>query len=264
MESSHFIKNIQQMLSNILDDILNLRNIEKYVVAGFAIVFAILGLFGDIVADDYKLSIILAALGLLVFSTSQRDREKPIERLLNKRKDLPPLSESLKNTHALWVYAPSATNFLEDTNLSLIEENILSKKKGSFRVVIQNPDETEAINILIKHLDEGITRQNNQPMREAIAKTKSRLEKLAKRDHTGKFSYGFLDYGLGFSLVAFNPEHHNGYIILEMHAFQNEYTHDRMHIRIDRHDSEFWFDYWINQFNMIWEKAKNKYQNHTD
>lgn len=257
----NFFRSIQKTLSNILDDILNLKNIEKYLVAGSAILFAILGLFGEIIPDDYKVSVGLTALGLLVFSTSQRERDKPIEQLLNRRKDLPPLTESLKKINELWVYAPSATNFLEDTNLSLIEENILSKNKGHFRVIIQNPDAQEAINILIKHLDDGITRQNNQPMPEAIEKTKSRLEKLAKRNHDGKLSYGFLDYGLGFSIVVFNPERHDGFIILEIHGFQNEYTHDRMHLRIDRQESEIWFDYWINQMKFIWDKAQNKYEN---
>lgn len=256
-----FLKSIRQTLNNILDDILNLKNIEKYLVAGFAIVFAVLGLFGDIIPDDYKVSVGLAALGLLVFSTSQRERDKPIERLLNRRKDLPALTESIKNTTELWIYAPSATNFLEDANLSLIEEHILSNKKGHFRVIIQNPDEHEAVNILIKHLDEGITRQNNQPMPEAIAKTKLRLEKLGKREHHGKLSYGFLNYGLGFSLVVFNPNRHDGYIILEIHGFQNEYTHDRMHLRIERQESEIWFDYWIKQMDFIWEKAVNRYEN---
>ncbi len=257
----NLLRDVQRTFSNILDDILNLKNIEKYLVAGFALIFAILGLFGDIVPDDYKVSVGLAALGLLVFSNSQQEKDKPVERLLNKRKDLPPLAESLKHTSELWIYAPSATNILEDANLSLIEENILSKKNGHFRVIIQNPDQTESVNILIKHLDEGITRQNNQPMREAIAKTKSRLEAIAKRHHNGKLSYGFLDYGLGVSIVAFNPTHRKGYIILEIHGSQNEYTHDRMHLRIDREESEIWYDYWISQMNFIWDKAQNKYEN---
>lgn len=253
------LKDIITTLSHVMNDIITLKNIEKYVVAFSALFFAVAGLFGDVIPDNLKVSVGLGALGLLVFGLSQREDENSVEKILNNRKDLKPLVDSLKTATELWIYAPSAANILHDTNL--IEEQILSNPRGHLRVLIQNPANKEAINILIDHLDKGTIRQNNQPMERAIQSTREQLETLAQRSHHGRLSYGFLNYGLGFSVVIFNPQKSDGYVILEIHGFQNEFIHNRMHIRINRQDSEAWYDYWVGQMTAMWDKAEHKYDN---
>lgn len=53
--------------------------------------------------------------------------------------------------------------------------------------------------------------------------------------------YKFLDYNLGFGLVACNPTSRNGRIIVEFNGFHNEATSSRMHIELSRQQSERWY-----------------------
>ncbi len=79
---------------------------------------------------------------------------------------------------------------------------------------------------------------------------------MAQWQVAGTFSYGYLDYNPGFSLVAINALHADGRVIVELHGFRNESTGSRMHFTLTRRDSERWYQYWIGQFEQIWEASR--------
>ncbi|RMG75145.1 MAG: hypothetical protein D6711_07405, partial [Chloroflexi bacterium] len=250
--------NIIKTLSRIFNDLLELNNIEKYVIAFAALGFAVLGLFDDVVSNDLKMSAILAALGLLVFNLTrpEQDGTASLDHFLNDRQDLPKLSDTLANVQELWVYAPSAANLLRGDNLGVIKDKILKNPNGHLRILIQNPDEQLAVTILQKHLDEGVVEQNNQSMPHEIQETLKRLASIRDEKRLGKLSYGLMPYGLGFSILIFNPNKSDAFLILEIHGFRNKDTRARMHIRITRRDSERWYDYWKNQMIAMWNDAQ--------
>jgi len=257
-----FFKDIFKTFRRIFADIGQLKNLDNYLVTGLAILFAVLGLVGDSISDDLKMSIILAALGILVFSLTKPEQEvKTLDTFLNDRTALPKLSDSLQTTEELWIYAPSAANILRGDSLGIIKQNILDNPKGHLRVLLQNPHEKIAVDMLVEHLDKGVIEQNNQSMPEEISNTVRQLNALQNRENKGKLSYGILRYGLGFSVIIFNPNKATGYVILEIHGFLNQDTRSRMHIRIERSESEYWFNYWLTQMRDMWDSASDKYEN---
>lgn len=251
-------KTLEKTISRIQGDILNLKNIDRYLVASLAIIFAIVGLFGDIVSSNIEITIILAALGVLVFNLTIPD-ETPTQGLddfLNDRHDLPKLSETLANVQEVWIYSPSAANIFRGDNLGVIKEHILKNPDGHLRILIQDPTEENAVDILKKHLDEGVVELHNQSMPNEISETLRILKSIHNGKRSGKLSYGLMSYGLGFSILIFNPNESDGFLILEVHGFRNEDTRSRMHIRIDRSESERWYSYWKNQMTDMWKSAK--------
>ncbi len=249
------ITSLQRTLKHII------KNLDGYLVTFLTIFFVVLDFFGDTINDSLKINAILVALGLIAFRlTRPNESAKSLDTFLNDRAGLPKLAETLQQTEELWIYAPSAANFLRGDNLGLIRRHILDNPKGHLRVLMQNPNEQEALHILINHLDKGLVEQDYQAMPDEIKSTLNQLHSLQTRGNKGKLSYGFLNYGLGFSIVIFNPHKVTGFVILEIHGFMNQDTNARMHIRIERQESETWFNYWLDQMRDMWENATEKYE----
>jgi len=241
----------------IIANIRALRHIETYVVSGAAILFAILTIFGDNIADNYKMAAILAALGLLVYNITLPEGETSarLDDFLNDRSNFIPLADRIKSARTLWIYAPSAINILNAQHTQAIQKAILSRPEGEFRVIIQDPDETAEIATLKAQLDDRISFQI-QDLPEAIQVTVALLRKMKGWDVKGHFDYRFLAHNPGFSLVAVDPDKRSGVVIVEFYGFTHDHTASRMHIEITQEQSERWFTYWVSQFNAMWEHAR--------
>ena len=251
------IDSLSRTAKRIKSDVLHVRNIEAYFVAGAAIVFAVLGIFDDLVSDALKLTIILAALGLLVFNLTvpKEEQRLDLDDVLQNRSDYIPFPERIKGAKTLWIYAASAVNILNHTNLQAIREEILSHPDGELRVIIQDPNEATAMRMLIKQLDESVDFPM-QHMEDSIHETLKRFDLMKKWENCpGSFGYGFISYSPGFSLVVIDPGEKNGVVIPEFYGFHNEHTGSRMHIEIMRQSSQQWYDYWVSQFDYMWREA---------
>lgn len=247
---------MRRTIRRIFGDIRARKHVDVYVVSGLAIIFAILTTIGDIVPEQLKTAAILAALGLLVFNISTPDHQlASADDILNDRTSFIPLGDRLKGVRKFWIYGPSAINVLSPENLMLIKDEILAYPDGEFRVLVQDPAKTAAVQLLVRQLDEGLTfRMRDLPS--DIAESIARLEKVATWKGQGAFAYRLLDYGPGFSLMVVDPDKRDGYILVEFFGFHNEQVGNRMHIQLRRADSERWFTYWVGQFEHMWNAAR--------
>ena len=74
--------------------------------------------------------------------------------------------------------------------------------------------------------------------------------------HNGTVEYGYLPYSPGFSLVIVNPSGRNGRLVVEFYGYANDLITDRMHLEISRNQSQYWFEYWEEQFKVMWDAAR--------
>ena len=254
---------MMEFVNRVLTDIKSKRNIEVYIVSFFSIGFAILTLIGDLpvalfgekVADQIITSFILAALGLLVFNISTpTTKSSNLDDYLDDRTNLGSFSERIQNATKLYIYAPSAANILRGDNTDAIRKSIFAKKDGELRVIIQDPNKTDAVNILIDQLDESTVFQV-QYLTDELQNTLKQFKLIQSWNVDGTFDFKLLDYSPGFSLVLIDPHKNSGQIIVEVHGLHNESTDSRMHLVITKKESERWFIYWQQQYERMWQKA---------
>jgi hypothetical protein len=233
-----------------------MRHVETYVVAGAAIVFAVLTAFGDRVSDELKMAALLAGVGLLVYNITVPKGEAfaRLDDFLDDRSDFIPLKTRLEKAQSMWIYAPSAANILSADNTKTIQQTILSRPGGEFRVIIQDPDKTEEIAELKAQLDDRITFQI-QDLPTEIQRTLDLLRRMKDWHTTGNFDFRLLATNPGFSLVVIDPDKRKGTVIVEFYGYTHDHTANRMHIEITPEQSERWFTYWVGQFNEMWEGA---------
>jgi hypothetical protein len=247
---------IRRTAARILHDVRHLKNIEIYGVALLGAMLIILDIVGD-VSPDLKLTAMLAALILLIFNITVPDHSaSSLDELLNDRRSLTavPFSQRIKGARQLWIYGPSAVNILSAENSVAIKDEVLSHTGGEVRVIIQNPNEAEGMNILVKQIDESIDFRM-QDLPESIQQTLQILEKMRKWNSAGQVEYKLLGYSPGFSMVVIDPDKRNGVVIVEFFGFYNEHTANRMNLVISKTDSEYWFHYWVEQFQRMWVNA---------
>ncbi len=249
-----------QFFKRILKDIKNRRNIEVYVVSFAAVLVAVASLFGDAVmaslGDNIVNSIILTALSILVLNISIPKSDKStLDDYLDDRTNLGSFKDRIHSAHKLYIYAPSAANILRGESADAIREQILSRKDGELRMIIQNPDNQPAVDILEDQLDKHVNFQM-QHLPDELTRTLRQFQLIHEWDLPGSFEYRLLDYSPGFSMVMIDPDSNKGQIIVEVHGYQNESTSGRMHIVITKKDSERWFVYWQRQFDNMWERGQ--------
>ena len=243
-------------LRRVAGDVVNLRNIEAYVIAIAAISFAVLTTFGDRVSDDLKMGAILASLSLLVFNlTIPRQGEGgKLDDFLNDRNDYDPFPDQIKNATSVWIYSASAINLLTG-NAKSLKQHILDKPNGDLRLVLQDPTKPEAMQILIKQIDESIDFQV-QDLDTSLVQAEDMIKKMQSWDCQGNVTYKFLPYSPGFGIVAIDADKPNGVIFVEFYGYHNEHIENRMHLKITRAQSERWYTYWVTQFHHIWDDSR--------
>lgn len=250
------LRTIQRVIRRFFSDIKSQRNIEVYIVSLTAIIVAVVGLISDVLPDEVKFAAILAALSLLVFRISVPEAQnRDLDDYLNDRSAFVPLPTLIKGATKLWIYGPSNINILSQDNVIAIRNEILNKPDGEFRVLIQDPEEIEALRIAVRQIDENIDFKV-QDLPKAIQDALQILGNIDKWPRTGKFEYRLLPFNPGFSMVAVDPDKSTGVVIVEFYGFYHEHTSSRMHIRITRDESERWYTYWGDQFRRMWDKAR--------
>lgn len=236
-----------RLLKRIGVDILSGKNIETYVVTIVAVIVAFLSVIEDVVPLDLQMAALLAAVALLVFKTA--DPETPtidLDTVLQDRQSFQPFREFIKGGTELWIYGPSAVTAM--ANSPDIEREIL-ERGGSVQVLMQDPNERVALDILHQQLD-----VMSHLLESDIARSVSILETMKARH--SEIDYRFLPYSPGFSLVIVDPDGRDARLIIEFFGFEGQSINDRMHIEIHRNQSNYWFEYWASQYITMWEKAR--------
>ncbi|MEU8117882.1 hypothetical protein AB0C21_04150 [Spirillospora sp. NPDC049024] len=244
-------------LRRIGRDIRHLRNIDAYVVSALALVFAVLSVIGDLVSEQARWAAVLAGLGLLVYRiTLPAPVESTPESLLGDRGALDALdiNARLRTARTVWLYAPSAVNFLLPERCELMRTGALARPDGSIRVVVLDPDAGAALDLAARQLDDSVDFLV-QHLRPSLEATLDRLRAMEGWDVRGSFEHRLLDYNPGFSLLIIDPESKNCVVVAEIHGYHGESTASRMHVRLTRPAGERWITHWISQFEHIWSAA---------
>jgi hypothetical protein len=130
-----------------------------------------------------------------------------------------------------------------------LEREILTRG-GEIRVLLQDPNQKDSINMLHYQLDNMLSHM----LESDIERSVNILKALSKR--RPGVSYRFAAYSPGFSLVVLDPDGRNGRAIVELFGVTNEVINDRMHIEIHREGSHYWFEHWSRQFELMWENSR--------
>ncbi|MBZ0289452.1 MAG: hypothetical protein K8I30_17660 [Anaerolineae bacterium] len=242
------MQSITRLLKRIGSDISSGKNLEGYVVSIIAIILAIMGVVDDAIPDDWKLAAILAAVGLLVFKTTNPEKQAAdLDSVLLDRQSFTLFRDFIHDAQELWIYGPSAVNVLRDG--ADIKREVLDRG-GTLRVLMQDPNEEAGVTILRRQLDKMFD------LEDGINTSLRTLTNMASLRTPGKVEYGFIPYSPGFSMVVVDPDGRDGRLVIEFYGYQNEMIIERMHIVITRQQSQYWFEYWAKQFETMWDSRR--------
>lgn len=237
------MKTFVAWIRRVIDDLINLRNVDAYVVAFIGIALILLDVLGAIEIDAY-LSVITAALVVLLFrETTPPKVQLDLDNVLLDRQSYKPLREFLQQADVVWVSGPSNYNVLRDPAL---QREVLDHG-GEARVLLQDPEQLASMAILRQQLD--TTSDLDHDIRGSLLL-------LDKMRASGNADYRLLPYNPGFSMLIVNPDSGNGYMTVEFFGYHNQLIDERMHILIERRQSQQWFDYWKRQYEIMWAAAK--------
>lgn len=245
-----------KFFKRVFSDIKDRRFLAEYGVS-LAIVLALgLELFSDMLDIRAVIGLILAVLLVLLLDITQRNRgEKGLDAYLHTRDELGPFRRRLEGSRRLWVFAASAANILDGDNLDAIRSYIMSRKDGELRVVILDPA-SKAVNDAKRQIDDHVTYQV-QELRDQLQRTMTtRFDMIRKWKQPGKFEARVLDFNPGLSMVLTDAYRASGMAIVEVYGFGQESTSKRMSVEIKAEDSAVWFEYWVDQYERMWEMAK--------
>lgn len=252
-------------LQRIGRDLQRRRHIDAYVVAGMAFMFAVLSLVGDMVPGELRWAVLFAGVGLLVYRITVPDStDGHLGRVLGDRTafDRTPLAERLKTAREVWVYAPAAVNVLSPYHCDLLRRGMLARRDGVLRVVVLDPTAEAAVRLAVRQLDDALD-YPIQRFRTCLETILDQLRIMTAWPIAGSVEHRLLDYNPGFSLVAIDPNTSHGTVIVEFHAFHNEATASRMHLELTRSVSDYWYSYWLDQFDRIWQSGRSAYEETT-
>ncbi len=249
---------MKRLLQRIGRDFRDRRHLDAYILTALSACFALLSVFGDVIPENLRWGVLLAGISVLVGRITLPEHvEGSADQLFNDRTafEQVPLSQRLKRAREVWIFAPSAVNILSTHNCEALRRTVLSRPDGSLRVVILDPDSTDAVDLAARQLDESLDFPV-QPLKPSLEAALHQLRSMAGWQTVGAVDFKLLGYSPGFSLVAINPNAREGLVIVEFHGYHNEATGSRMHIELQRTDSERWFAYWTSQFDHIWQDAR--------
>lgn len=189
------------------------------------------------------------------------NRRPPLDTVLEDREAYrkKPFIDRIKNARRVYLQGASLIHLLTEDHLNGLIDHVLKYADGEVRLLLQYPGETAAMEYLYRQLDEQAERRMTN-VKEAIPELERRLRSMKllpaeKYRLPGKFELRYLTYSPGFSLVIIDPNERHGVVIPEFYGFRNDSTGKRMHIEINRQESDYWFDYWEKQFEAMWNSA---------
>ncbi|NDJ63215.1 MAG: hypothetical protein GYB67_18995 [Chloroflexi bacterium] len=234
---------IVRTFARIFREIVKGQNVEAYVVALIGVALIAVDVI-EVVDPSLQRTVIIAALVILIFRiTLPPDERADLDEVLQDRQSYGPFREFLLSGRDVWIYGPSAANVLRESGY--IRREIL-EKGGAVRVLVQDPGEREGLALLRRQLD------TTHDLERDIGTSLITLRQMLT---WGSMAYRLLPYGPGFSLVIVDPKGRDGRLVVEFFGFQNEVIDERMHIEITRRESQHWFDYWVGQYELMWNTA---------
>jgi len=238
------------------------RNIkQRRFLAEYGLVLAlllvvILQFFDDLLDAKFIMNLIMGALVVLILDITERNQgERGLDAYLHTRDELGSFRQRVDGARRLWIFAASAANILDGDNLDAIRAHIMTRKDGELRVVLLDPG-SNAVADAKRQIDEHVTYQV-QELRDQLNRTmNTRFDMIRKWGLPGKFEARVLDFNPGLSMVLMDAHRSSGTAIVEVYGFGQESTSKRMSVEIKAAESAVWFEYWVDQYERMWEMAK--------
>jgi hypothetical protein len=219
---------------------------------------ALLSILGDVASDDVKWAAALAAFSVLLYRETTRSAEI-VEGCVNvadrSEFETYSLSVRLEKCQELCVFAPSAVNLLSAQVCDVIRRHVLSSPSGRVRVVVLDPENSGAIALATRQLDDSLDFPV-QSFPRSLEASVEQLRTMRGWATSGRLEIRYLDRNPGFSIVLVDGHARSGEAIVEFHGFHNEATNSRMHLRLMSERDEPWFSYWRGQFDHIWQAGR--------
>ncbi|MGI5162243.1 hypothetical protein [Microbispora sp. CA-102843] len=248
---------MRDLVARIGRDIKSGKNIEAYVVIVLSFFFAVSSIVGDIIPLNLRWAALLGGIGLLIYKTTVPSAASIVDSVLHDRTsfDSIPFSQRVARAREVWIYAPSGINLLSPQNCDAIRTNVLSRRDGSVRILVLDPDKSEEVDLAARQLD-GSVEYPLQNLHTSLSTITQSLYNMGAWIINGDFQHRYAGYNPGFSLIVIDPSLRHGYVIVEFHGYHNETTSRRMHLVIAKAESEKWFSYWLAQFEHMWAAAR--------
>jgi hypothetical protein len=233
------------------------RFIEAYVVSAASVAVAALSLLGDVVDDDLRWAVVLGALGLMTYQVTLPERAGDLDEILHSRSSFEDttFSSRLRSATEVWLYGPSLVNVLTADAAGQLRSTVLARGDGVVRVMVLDPDEAGAIGLASRQLDDS-TVYPTVKLPLALSTATERLTTMASWPVAGTFEHRYAPFNPGFSVVAIDPRGKAGLVIVEFHGVYNDSDSGRMHVELTRATSERWYEYWVDQFEDLWSRAR--------
>lgn len=244
-------------LRRIRTDLRQRRNLDLYATALVALVFLALTIVGADLPDDLRWSLLFAALGLLVLRAaipawgSAARGEVLLDRAAFARN---PIDERLRRARQVWIFAPTGQNFLSHERCELIRKGPLALRDGDVRIVVLDNSDAEQFAVVARQLDR-LFEYPLQQISDLLQQAHRRLSNMAGWKVHGTFEYRTLEFSPGFSIVAVDPSSRDGLLIVEFHGFRKDTAASRMHLELTNGQDHPWYEYWLGQFDAIWQEA---------
>jgi hypothetical protein len=228
-------------LRRIQHDLRNRRNLVEYISLVAAAALILLDIFTDVIPTTTQLSLIIFLLGVLVFQTTVPKAEAAdLDGVLKTRNEFGKYSEYIAGRKTVWILATSGINL----SFADLKQQVLDKG-GSVRLLLLDPDELASIAYLSDQLEPTANLQGD------LVAVIGRLRKM---------NWPGLEYRLGrinpgFSMTILNAGQSDGLVTVEFYGYRSDLINNRMHIDIPRQSTQFWFDYWVRQYELMWNDA---------
>ncbi|MGW3351340.1 hypothetical protein ACWDA3_49265 [Nonomuraea rubra] len=249
-----------RFLRRVKADVRARKNIETYVMALILLLFAVVSVISDVVPEEVKWAAVLAGLGVLLYRATLPEQPRGgrdvLGDVLGDRAgfDDTPVPRLFDGVRDVRVFAPSAANLLSPYVCETLRTSVLQRRDATVRVVVLDPGQEEAVRIARSQLDESDDHQL-QSLPVALGAMLERLARMRGWVTPGKVEYRLFPYNPGFSLVLTDPDDWQGRAIVELHGAGRS-TFARMHVDLTRERHERWYAYWVEQFDYLWETAR--------
>lgn len=252
-------------LRDIVQDIRHGENVDVHLTIIVAIIIVVLDI-GGIVNSDVITSAILLVLGLLAFSNlSIRKTLEPLgiavqniqnsvsaKSILKSRNEYPPFQVLIEKARTVCFVGTSSINIASQWGAYLYQEKIV-KQKANVQFLLLDPDSPDAT------LSAKAVQSQPEDVRADIVRALSILNTMATNQASdgGKLEIKLSKYAPKFAMTLIDPFESNGKIYIEFIGYGTSPIHKRPHIELNRIEDGEWYEYFLFQYQQIWNDAKN-------
>ncbi len=235
-------RNLISTFGRIAHDFRSRRNLLEYGAVIAALFMIVLDIFTDLIPISTQLSLIIFILGLLVFQTTLPKQEAAdLDAILKNRQAFKRYTDYIAGRKTVWILITTGINL----NFADLKQQVLDKG-GLVRVLLLDLEAPDSLSYLSQQLEPEANLEGD------LIAVIGRLRRL----NWPNFEYRFLSINPGFSMHILDAQRPNGLITVEFYGYRSDLINNRMHIDIPRQSSQYWFEYWVNQYEVMWQNGR--------